>query len=162
MEAYDLFLSRHPEGFYATLARAQKTKLAAIEEQRVKDEQVRLHRELTRNVIAELQRVGCGPENNDGEWSDSARKSLALYNRYAKTKFEGEPDDAMLSALKERDARVCPLTCKPGFRVQNNTCVAIPQQVQQRPQQQPQQQQQQQPAFTPRGSICVRGICVGN
>jgi serine/threonine protein kinase len=162
MEAYDLFLSRHPEGFYATLARAQKTKLAMVEEQRVKDEQIRLHKELTRNVIAELQRVGCGPENNDGEWSDNARKSLALYNRYAKTKFEGDPDEALLNALKERDARVCPLTCKPGFRVQNNTCVAIPQQVQQRPQQQPQQQQQQQPAFTPRGSICVRGICVGN
>lgn len=164
LEAYDLFLSRHPEGFYATLARAQKTKLAMIEEQRAKDEQIRLQKEVTRNVIAELQRAGCGPENSDGEWNDAARKSLELFNRHAKTKFEPTPNEQMLAALKERDGRVCPLTCRPGYRVQNNTCVAIPQQVQRpqpRPQQQ-QQQQQQQPAFQPRGTVCIRGICVGN
>jgi len=163
MEAYDAFLSRHSEGFYATLAKAQKTKLAMIEEQRAKDEQVRLQKELTRNVIGELQRVGCAPESADGEWNDAARKSLALYNRYAKTKFQGDPNEELLHALKERTGRVCPLTCRPGFVVRNNTCVAVPQQVQQRPQQ-PQYQQPppQQPAFTPRGTICVRGICVGN
>jgi serine/threonine protein kinase len=163
MEAYDLFLSRHQDGFYATLARAQKTKLAMVEQQRAEQEQIRVQRELTRNVIAELQRVGCGPDQNDGEWNDNARKSLELYNKHAKTKFDANPNEQLLGALKERDARVCPLTCRPGFRVQNNACVAIPQQVQQRPQQQPQyQQQQQQPAFQPRGTICVRGICVGN
>jgi serine/threonine protein kinase len=163
MEAYDLFLSRHQEGFYATLARAQKTKLAAIEDQRVKDEQIRVQKEITRNVIGELQRAGCGPEFSDGDWNDAARKSLELYNRHAKTKFEGEPNDQLLNALKSRDGRVCPLTCRPGFRVQNNTCVAIPQQVQQQPQQRPQYQQQQQPPQQlPRGTICVRGICVGN
>jgi serine/threonine protein kinase len=161
MEAYDLFLSRHPDGFYATLARAQKTKLAMIEEQRVKDEQLRLQAELTRNVITELQRVGCGPENTDGEWNDAARRSLALYNRHAKTTFDGDPNEALLTSLKGRDGRVCPLTCKPGFVARNNACVAVPQQVQ-RPQPPPQQQQQQQPAFQPRGTICVRGICVGN
>jgi serine/threonine protein kinase len=165
MEAYDLFLSRHPEGFYATLAKAQKTKLAMIEDQRAKETQIRMQRDLTRNVITELQRVGCGPDATDGEWNDAARKSLELYNRHAKTKFDSDPNAQLLGALKERDGRVCPLTCRPGFRVQNNACVAIPQQVQQRPQQQPQQQQQQQqqqPAFQPRGTICVRGICVGN
>ena len=163
MEAYDLFLSRHQDGFYATLARAQKTKIAMIEQQRAEQEQIRVQKELTRNVIAELQRVGCGPDQNDGEWNDTARKSLELYNKHAKTKFDSNPNGELLGALKERDARVCPLTCRPGFRVQNNTCVAIPQQVQQRPQQQPQYQQQpQQPAFQPRGTICVRGICVGN
>jgi len=157
MEAYDLFLSRHTEGFYATLARAQKTKLTMIEEQKAKDEQLRVRKELVHNVVAELQRAGCGPEDNDSEWSDAARASLALYNRHAKTKFDGEPNDDMLNSLKQRSGRVCPLTCKPGFVVRNNACVAAPRQVQQ-----PQQQQQQQPAFTPRGSICVRGICVGN
>jgi serine/threonine protein kinase len=164
MEAYDLFLSRHPEGFYATLARAQKTKLAALEDQRIAAEKVRLQKELTRNVVMELQRVGCGPEHNDGDWNDGARKSLELYNKHARTKFEGEPNEQLLNALKDRDGRVCPLTCRPGFRVQNNACVAIPQQVQQRPQQQQQyqQQQQQQQPQMPRGQICVRGICVGN
>jgi serine/threonine protein kinase len=164
IEAFDLFLSRHPEGFYATLARAQKTKLAMVEQQRVEQEQIRVQKEVTRNVIAELQRAGCGPENTDGEWNDSASKSLELYNKHAKTKFDASPNEQMLAALRERDGRVCPLTCRPGFRVQNNACVAIPRQVQQRPQQQQQQpqQQQQQPAFQPRGSICVRGICVGN
>jgi serine/threonine protein kinase len=162
MEAYDLFLTRHSEGFYATLARAQKTKLAMIEEQRVKEEQTRIYKQLVYNVVAELQGAGCGPEdNNEGEWNDAARNSLALYNRHAKTKFDGEPNEGMLNALKQRSGRVCPLTCKPGFVVRNNACVAVPKQVQ-RPQPQPQQQQQQQPAFTPRGSICVRGICVGN
>jgi len=161
MEAYDLFLTRHSEGFYATLARAQKTKLAMIEEQRVKDEQLRIHKLLVFNVVAELQGAGCGPDDNEGEWNDAARNSLALYNRHARTKFDGEPNEGMLNALKQRSGRVCPLTCKPGFAVRNNACVAVPKQVQ-RPQPQPQQQQQQQPAFTPRGSICVRGICVGN
>ncbi|MBY0530386.1 MAG: serine/threonine protein kinase [Xanthobacteraceae bacterium] len=159
MEAYDLFLSRHPEGFYATLARAQKTKLAMIEQQRSEQEQIRVQKELTRNVVIELQRSGCGPDNNDGEWNDAARKSLELYNRNAKTKFDGDPTEQLLGALRERGGRVCPLTCRPGFRVQNNTCVAIPQQVQQPQYQQPPPQQQQQ---LPRGQICVRGICVGN
>jgi serine/threonine protein kinase len=159
MEAYDLFLSRHPEGFYATLARAQKTKLAMIEQQRSEQEQIRVQKELTRNVVVELQRAGCGPDNNDGEWNDAARKSLELYNRNAKTKFDGDPTEQLLGALRERGGRVCPLTCRPGFRVQNNTCVAIPQQVQQPQYQQPPPQQQQQ---LPRGQICVRGICVGN
>jgi len=164
IEAYDLFLSRHQEGFYATLARAQKTKLAMLDQQRAEQEQLRIQRSLTRNVIAELQRVGCGPENNDSEWNDAARKSLELYNKHAKTRFEGDPNEQLLGALKERGGRVCPLTCRPGFQVRNDTCVAIPQQVQQRPQQQPQyqQQQQQQQPQLPRGQICVRGICVGN
>ncbi len=161
MEAYDLFLARHPEGFYSTLARAQKTKLAMIEEQRVKEEQLRVYKQLVFNVVAELQNAGCGPDDNDGEWNDAARNSLALYNRHAKAKLEGDPNDGMLNALKQRSGRICPLTCKPGFVVRNNACVAVPKQVQ-RPQPQPQQQQQQQPAFTPRGTICVRGICVGN
>jgi serine/threonine protein kinase len=164
MEAYDLFLSRYSDGFYATLARAQKTKLAAIEQQRVEQEQVRIQKELTRDILVELQRAGCGPEGNDGEWNDAARKSLDLYNKHAKTKFDSAPNAQMLAALKERGGRVCPLTCRPGFQVRNDACVAIPQQVQ-RPQQQPQQQQQQQqqqPMQLPRGQICVRGICVGN
>jgi serine/threonine protein kinase len=166
MDAYDAFLSRHPEGFYATLAKAQKTKLAMLEDQRVKEEQIRVQKELTRNVIGELQRAGCGPEFSDGDWNDAARKSLELYNKSAKTNLQGEPNEQLLNVLKSRDGRVCPLTCRPGFRVQNNTCVAIPQQVQQQPQQRPQQQYQQQqqqpPAQLPRGTICVRGICVGN
>jgi serine/threonine protein kinase len=167
MEAYDLFLSRHSEGFYATLARAQKTKLAAIETQRVQQEQLRIYKALTKNVIAELQRAGCGPDKSEGDWDDAARKSLDLYNRHAKTKLDGEPNEELLHALKERDGRVCPLVCARGFVARNNACVAIPQQVQQRPQQQQQQpqrqqQQQEQQPQLPRGTICVRGICVGN
>lgn len=161
MEAYDIFLSRHPEGFYATLARAQKTKLAALEQQRTQQE-------LTRNVISELQRVGCGPDTNAGEWNEATRKSLDLYNRHAKTKFDvSAPTQDTLNALRDKQGRVCPLVCRPGFQARGNDCVAIPQQVQQRPQQQPRQQQQQQqqqqaPVNLPRGVICVRGICVGN
>jgi hypothetical protein len=164
MEAYEIFLSRHPEGFYATLARAQKTKLAALEQQRS-------YKDLTRNVIAELQRAGCGPDTNDGEWNEATRKSLDLYNRHAKTKFDASaPSAETLDALRNKQGRVCPLVCRPGFQARNNECVAIPQQVQQRPQQQQQQrpqrqqpqQQEQAPVNLPRGVICVRGICVGN
>jgi hypothetical protein len=165
MEAYDIFLSRHPEGFYATLARAQKTKLAALDQQRTQ-------KELTRNLITELQRVGCGPDTNDGEWNDATRKSLDLFNRHAKTKLDvSSPNQDALDALRGKQGRVCPLVCRPGFQARGNECVAIPQQVQQRPQQQyqqprqqqqQQQQQQQAPVNLPRGVICVRGICVGN
>jgi hypothetical protein len=161
MEAYEIFLSRHPEGFYATLARAQKTKLAALEQQRTQ-------KELTRNLITELQRVGCGPDTHDGEWNDATRKSLDLFNRHAKTKFDvSTPNQDALDALRGKQGRVCPLVCRPGFQAKGNDCVPVPQQVQR--QQQPRQQQQQQPqqqqqapVNLPRGVICVRGICVGN
>jgi hypothetical protein len=131
------------------------------EQLRIQQEQLRIQQALTRNVIAELQRAGCGPDRSEGEWNDAARKSLELYNRHARTKFDDEPNEELLQALKERDGRVCPLVCGRGFVARNNVCVPVPQQVQQRPQQQPQQQQQQAPQL-PRGTICVRGVCVGN
>ncbi|MCW5681772.1 MAG: protein kinase [Xanthobacteraceae bacterium] len=157
-ESYELYLRRHPDGYYSTLARQQLVKIAALET-----------KELTRNLITELQRSGCGPDNNDGEWSDATRKSLTNYNRHAKTKYDvNAPSRETLDGLKDRSGRVCPLVCQTGFQVKGNECVAIPQkrreqpqaQRQQRPQQQ--QQQQQQSPQLPRGILCVRGVCVGN
>lgn len=153
--AYEEFLSRHPDGFYSSLARAQLTKLAALEQKTV-----------TRNVISELQRAGCGPANNDGEWDDAARRSLELFNKHAKTRIDvSAPNTDTLNALKEHDGRVCPLVCARGYRVQGDACVAIPQKRAPQPQvrrETPPQQQQAPAPQLPKGIICVRGICVGN
>jgi hypothetical protein len=162
-EAYEMFLRRHPDGFYSTLARQQQIKLAALE-----------HKQLTRDLVMALQRVGCGPDKTDYEWDDASRRSLENFNRHAKTKLDSStPNPVTLSIVREREGRVCPLVCQQGFRVQGDACVAIPQKRQQQPQvrrEQPQQQaqprrqpQQEAPApQVPRGVICVRGICVGN
>lgn len=161
-EAYEMFLRRHPDGFYSTLARQQQMKLAALEQ-----------KQLSRDLVMALQRAGCGPDKTDYEWDDASRRSLENFNRHAKTKLDARtPNPVTLSIVRERDGRVCPLVCQQGFRVQGDACVAIPQkrrepQVrrEQQPQQQAQPRRQQQDAPAPqmpRGQICVRGICVGN
>lgn len=155
-QGYDEFLARHSEGFYATLAKQQQMKLAAIEQ-----------KEVTRNIVSELQRVGCGPERTDGEWNDASRRSLELFNRHAKTKHDvSAPSAETLSALRERDGRVCPLVCRQGTRPKGDTCVAIERKQQpQARREAPPQRYQEPPAPAPqlpRGTVCIRGICLGN
>jgi hypothetical protein len=48
------------------------------------------------------------------------------FNRYARTALDPEiPTAATQTALRARDARICPLECGRGFRVEDDTCVAI-------------------------------------
>jgi hypothetical protein len=97
VEAIDLYLSRHPEGFHADLARMQRKKFVERELPAV-----------IKQLNVELKRVGCGPTGN-AEWTAQSQTALAAFNRHAQTKFDVKaPDVSTLKAVKERNARVCP------------------------------------------------------
>jgi hypothetical protein len=82
--------------------------------------------EVTKSVQIELRRVGCLSGDADGNWNSSSQRSLSNFNRYAKTKFDTKlaSTDA-LDAIKTKTARVCPLVCEHGFKVQDDSCVKI-------------------------------------
>lgn len=83
-------------------------------------------RELALNAQRELSRLGCMTDQPDGNWSASSQESVRRFNQYAKTKLDGsEPTDAMLTALRDKKDRVCPLQCDSGYKASGNTCVAI-------------------------------------
>ncbi|MGZ5871236.1 MAG: caspase family protein [Bradyrhizobium sp.] len=82
--------------------------------------------DITRLLQAHLKRVGCNSGNVDGNWDDSSRKALDLFNKNAKTQF-----DIKLASLDALDAvrntpdRVCPLICAKGQRAEGDRCVQI-------------------------------------
>jgi len=82
--------------------------------------------EVTKSVQTELRRVGCLSAEADGNWNTTSQRSLTLFNRYAKTRFDTKlaSIDA-LDAIKAKPARVCPLVCDHGFKVQGDACARI-------------------------------------
>ncbi|MFT4121412.1 MAG: caspase family protein, partial [Bradyrhizobium sp.] len=82
--------------------------------------------DLNRSVQTELGRVGCFSGAADGNWSTSSQRSLSQFNRYAGTKLDVKvaSTDA-LDAVKAKPARVCPLVCEHGFKVDGDKCSKI-------------------------------------
>jgi len=82
--------------------------------------------DVTKSVQSELRRVGCLSSDADGNWNTTSQRSLTLFNRYAKTKFDTKlaSTDA-LDTLKTKTSRVCPLVCDKGYKAQNDSCVKI-------------------------------------
>jgi hypothetical protein len=82
--------------------------------------------ELTKSVQVELRRVGCLAAEADGQWNAASQRSLALFNKHAGTKFDVKlaSIDA-LDAIKLKPARVCPLICEHGFKVDGDRCSKI-------------------------------------
>ena len=82
--------------------------------------------DVTKSVQAELRRVGCLTGAADGDWNSSSQRSLTLFNRYAKTKFDTRlaSTDA-LDAIKLKTSRVCPLVCEHGFKADGDRCSKI-------------------------------------
>jgi hypothetical protein len=148
--AYEQFLARHPEGYYAALARAQRQKFLVAETA-----------ELTKKLNVELRRVGCSIASGDAEWSQASRNALQAFNQHAATRFDiNTPSATALDAVRGRNDRVCPLVCAAGQRAQGDTCVAIQAPVRQQrpaPQQQPQAQQQQKGKFSCRWGDATKG-----
>src|SRR5436305_766504 len=68
----------------------------------------------------------CRSADADGNWNSTSQRSLTLFNRYAKTKFDTKlaSTDA-LDAIKTKTARVCPLVCDHGYKVDGDACVKI-------------------------------------
>jgi uncharacterized caspase-like protein len=82
--------------------------------------------DIARLLKAHLKRVGCDPGTTDGNWDDASRKALDNFNKSAGTRLDIKlaSIDA-LDAVRSKTARVCPLTCAPGQRVEGNSCVQI-------------------------------------
>jgi len=82
--------------------------------------------DLTKSVQTELRRVGCLSGDANGEWNAASQRSMALFNRNAKTKFDAKVASVdALDAIKLKPARVCPLICQHGFEADGDHCSKI-------------------------------------
>jgi hypothetical protein len=82
--------------------------------------------EFIKSVQTELRRVGCLTAAADGEWNAASRRSLALFNRNAGTKFDVKLASLdALDAIKLKPSRVCPLICEHGFKADGDQCSKI-------------------------------------
>lgn len=148
-EAWDSFLTKHPAGVYASLARKERDRLdlraetpVALRQPESQDsQQVAVLpapdaiepeprfdlRAVTRELQVELKRVGCDPGATDGNWSVKSRDSLARFNRQAGLNLETRAATvSALEAVKGQRGRICPLVCGSGKRADGDRCVAIP------------------------------------
>jgi Caspase domain len=82
--------------------------------------------DLPKALQMELRRVGCLATNADGTWNNASQHSLALFNKYAGTKFDATlaSQDA-LEGIKAKPSRVCPLICDHGYKREDDRCVKI-------------------------------------
>ena len=82
--------------------------------------------DITKAVQSELRRVGCLSADADGNWNTASQRSLTLFNRYAKTKFDTKlaSTDA-LDTIKLKTARVCPMVCEHGYKADGDRCTKI-------------------------------------
>ncbi len=82
--------------------------------------------DITKSLQTELRRVGCLSGDVDGEWNAVSQRSMALFNRHAKTKFDVKVASLdALDAIKLRPSRVCPLICEQGFEANGDHCSKI-------------------------------------
>jgi uncharacterized caspase-like protein len=82
--------------------------------------------DITKSVQTELRRVGCLTAAADGDWNAASQRSLALFNRYARTKLDVKLASVdALDAIKLKPARVCPLVCEHGFKADGDRCSKI-------------------------------------
>jgi hypothetical protein len=82
--------------------------------------------DLAETIQNELRRVGCLSAATDGGPDKTLQRSLALFNKHAGTHLDvkrATPD--ALDTIKLRSARVCPLLCEHGFKIDGNTCSKI-------------------------------------
>ena len=82
--------------------------------------------DIARLLQAHLKRVGCNAGTVDGNWDDSSKKALELFNKNAQTSFDIKLASLdALDAVRGKSDRVCPLICGKGQRVEGDRCVAI-------------------------------------
>jgi uncharacterized caspase-like protein len=82
--------------------------------------------QIPRLLQIELRRVGCKTGAIDGNWNAAAQRSLALFNKNAQTKFDVKVASVdALDAVSSKPARICPLICEHGYKVDGNTCAKI-------------------------------------
>ncbi len=93
-------------------------------------------REITRQIQAELNRVGCNLGRADGLWGAKSSRALSKFSKHAKVRLATlQPTHNLLDKLREYDKRICPApvvvapprapkvrkqqvrTCQPGQRL---------------------------------------------
>ena len=145
-DALSAFLAQYPDGFYSRLARLQLDKIAANNAaanpsaagpstpEKPQGDKAGTNLaslspppvDLAKSVQTELRRVGCLAGSADGDWNAASQRSLALFNRYAGTKFNVKlASIEALDAIKLKPARVCPLVCEHGFKPDGDHCSKI-------------------------------------
>lgn len=81
---------------------------------------------LPKLIQLELRRVGCFSGTADGDWNAISQRALEQYNRFAGTTFDVKlAKSDVLDSIKSRTGRLCPLSCRRGFRAQGDDCVKI-------------------------------------
>jgi membrane protein involved in colicin uptake len=81
--------------------------------------------DIARLLQFHLKRVGCDPGTVDGKWTDQSAHAMAEFNKRAKANFEVKVASlGALDAVKQQKARLCPLVCGKGFKVEEDRCVA--------------------------------------
>jgi uncharacterized caspase-like protein len=82
--------------------------------------------DMARLLQAHLKRVGCNSGKIDGDWDEGSQRSLELFNKNAKTKFDTKVASLeALDAVRNEADRVCPLICSKGERAAGDHCVQI-------------------------------------
>jgi hypothetical protein len=82
--------------------------------------------DVPRLLQVELRRVGCNTGSVDSSWSAAAQKSLDLFNKHAGMKLDVKIASLdALDAVRSKTARICPLTCDHGYKVDSESCVKI-------------------------------------
>ena len=81
--------------------------------------------DIARLLQFHLKRVGCDPGTVDGKWTDQSAHAMAEFNKRAKANFEVKVASlGALDAVKQQKARLCPLVCGKGFKVEEDRCIA--------------------------------------
>jgi hypothetical protein len=127
---WDQFLNRHPQGFYAELARERKAriqaKLATLSLPSDRSEQNQVPLDLAMALQTELRRVGCNSGAVDGTWNAASEQALGLFNKHTGMRLEVKSVTTdTLGVVKSKAGRVCPLSCDHGYKADGEICVKI-------------------------------------
>ncbi len=99
---------------------------------------------LVKAAQLELKRIGCFSSSISGNYTAATLNAIEQY----RTRKDGHPGSGDVNArfieeLKAQPARLCPLTCDDGEKIQGDKCVRIPPRIVERP---PAREEREEPA----------------
>jgi hypothetical protein len=118
------FIARYPSSALADDARVRR---AALERAEKELEVQRAHRDeaMIRLTQKELLRIGCFPGPVDGNFNDATQAGIRQYElQFGQASDATQITEQLISDLKARTGRVCPLVCGAGQAAQGNQCIA--------------------------------------
>lgn len=79
-------------------------------------------RELVRSLQRELNRVGCSAGAPDGLWGRNTDTAIRNFSKHTKREIK-PPSQELLDAIRQEQARICPLVCGRNQEMQGGRCV---------------------------------------